>query len=174
MTSSPRKILLVEDNRAEAVLFQDMLLRDAQGQFDLCWTGSLGETLERLAHDRFDAILLDLSLPDAHGLDTITRTCAAVPATPILIITGSTDEHIATEAVRCGAEDYLVKGQTDTRSLVRAIRYAIDRKRMQQERETTVAFLHLVNENTGTRDLILRGDDLPSETIQLSSRGHKT
>ena len=154
MTSSPRKILLVEDNRAEAVLFQDMLLRDAQGQFDLCWTGSLGETLERLAHDRFDAILLDLSLPDAHGLDTITRTCAAVPATPILIITGSTDEHIATEAVRCGAEDYLVKGQTDTRSLVRAIRYAIDRKRMQQERETTVAFLHLVNENTGTRDLI--------------------
>ena len=154
MKSSPKKILLVEDNRADAVLLQDMLARDAQEQFDISWASSLRETLERIGHDRFDAILLDLSLPDAHGLDTITQTCAAVPATPILIITGSTDEHIATEAVRCGAEDYLVKGQTDARSLVRAIRYAIDRKRMQQERETTMAFLHLVNESTGTRDLI--------------------
>ena len=122
------RILLVEDNRADAVLLQEMLLQDAPGQFDLAWTTSLRETLERLGREPFDAVLLDLSLPDSHGLETITRLSAAVPAMPILVITGLTDEHVAGEAVRCGAEDYLVKGQTDARSMIRAIRYAIDRK----------------------------------------------
>ena len=73
---------------------------------------------------------------------------------PILVMTGLTDEQIATEAVRCGAEDYLVKGQTEAHSMLRAIRYAIDRKRTQRERDTTVEFLRLVNESTGLRDLI--------------------
>ena len=123
-----QRILLVEDNRADAVLLQDMLLRDTQGQFDLQWTSSLRETLDRIELERFDAILLDLTLPDSYGLETIKRLCAAVPAMPILVVTGSTDEQIAGEAVRCGAEDYLVKGQTDARSIARAIRYAIDRK----------------------------------------------
>ena len=71
-------------------------------------------------------------MPDSHGLDTITRLCTAAPAMPILVITGLTDEQVAGEAVRCGAEDYLVKGQTDARSMVRAIRYAIDRKQAEE------------------------------------------
>ncbi len=90
---------------------------------------SLQETLDRIGREPFDAVLLDLSLPDSHGLETITRLCSAAPAMPILVMTGLTDEQIAGEAVRCGAEDYLVKGQTDARSLVRAVRYAIERKR---------------------------------------------
>ena len=102
------------------------------GQFDFAWTSSLRETLERIRREGFDAVLLDLSLPDSHGLETITRLSTAVPAMPILVITGLTDEHIASEAVRCGAEDYLVKGQSDARSIVRAIRYAIDRKRAEE------------------------------------------
>jgi len=126
------RILVVEDNRADAVLLQDMLLRDAQGQFDFCWTSSLRETLDRIAREHFDAILLDLSLPDSYGLDTIKQLCAAVPTMPILVLTGLTDERIASEAVRCGAEDYLVKGQTDARSIARAVRYAIDRKRAEE------------------------------------------
>ncbi|MGA2034176.1 MAG: ATP-binding protein, partial [Thermoguttaceae bacterium] len=132
MTPNPKRILLVEDNRADAVLLQEMLMRDAPGQFDLCWVSSLRETLDRIERERFDAILLDLSLPDSHGLDTITRLCSAVPAMPILVITGVTDEQIANEAVRCGAADYLVKGHTEARSMVRAIRYAIDRKRAEE------------------------------------------
>ena len=131
MTPNPKRILVVEDNRADAVLLQEMLMRNAQGQFDLSWTSSLRETLDRIERESFDAVLLDLSLPDSHGLDTITRLCTTVPAMPILVITGLTDEQIATEAVRCGAEDYLVKGQTDARSIVRAIRYAIDRKHVE-------------------------------------------
>src|SRR5271157_4693411 len=133
MTPDPTNILLVEDNRADAVLLQEMFMRDAPGQFDLYWTSSLRETLDRVKRKRFDAVLLDLSLPDSHGLDTITRLCGAAPAMPILVITGLTDEHIATEAVRCGAEDYLVKGRTDARSMIRAIRYAIERKHTEEE-----------------------------------------
>ena len=124
----PQRILLVEDNPADAVLLQDMLLRDAPAQFDIAWTSSLRETLERIERERFAAVLLDLSLPDSHGLETIMRLSGAAPAMPILVLTGLTDEQIAGETVRCGAEDYLVKGQTDARSIVRAIRYAIERK----------------------------------------------
>ena len=128
MTANPKRILVVEDNRADVVLLQEMLLRDAQGQFDLVWASTLRETLDRIEGEQFDAILLDLSLPDSYGLDTITRLCTALPAMPILVLTGLADEQIASEAVRCGAEDYLIKGQTDARSMGRAIRYAIDRK----------------------------------------------
>ena len=135
---SSLRILLVEDNRADAVLLQEMLLREAQGQFDFYWTSSLREAFDRIQRKAFDAVLLDLSLPDSHGLDTITRLSAAAPAMPILVLTGLTDEQIASEAVQRGAEDYLVKGQTDARSMVRAIRYAIDRKLAESELQTTL------------------------------------
>jgi signal transduction histidine kinase len=128
MTAEVTRILLVEDNRADAVLLQEMLARHAPGQFELTWATNLRETLDRIAREHFDTVLLDLSLPDSHGLDTIMRLSRAAPAMPILVITGLTDEHVASETVRCGAEDYLVKGQTDARSMIRAIHYAIDRK----------------------------------------------
>jgi two-component system CheB/CheR fusion protein len=130
MTADPMRILLVEDNRPDAVLLQEMLARDVQGQFEILWASSLRDTLNRLTVEHFDAVLLDLSLPDSNGLDTVVRVCAAAPALPILVITGLTDEQVANEAVRCGAEDYLVKGQTDARSIARAIHYAIERKRI--------------------------------------------
>ena len=114
----PRQILLVEDNRADAVLLEEMLKHGAPGQFELRWASSLRETLERIERERFDAVLLDLSLPDSHGLETITRLSTAAPAMPILVMTGLADEQIATEAVRYGAEDYLVKGQADARLMV--------------------------------------------------------
>ena len=75
MTAGRKRILLVEDNRADAVLLQEMLARDARGQFELAWTSSLRETLDRIAGESFDAVLLDLSLPDSHGLETISRLC---------------------------------------------------------------------------------------------------
>ncbi len=136
MTRTPMRILLVEDHRADAVLLQEILLQEAPGEFEIAWTTSLRETLERLGRESFEAVLLDLSLPDSHGLETITRLSAALPSMPILVTTGLTDEHVAGEAVRCGAEDYLVKGQTDARSLIRAIRYAIDRKQAEEALRT--------------------------------------
>jgi PAS domain S-box-containing protein len=76
--------------------------------------------------------LLDLSLPDAQGLETIGRLAEAAPNLPIVVLTGLADEEVAMEAVRRGAEDYLIKGQTDTRTVGRVIHYAIDRKQAQE------------------------------------------
>ena len=132
MTPPPIKILLVEDNRGDAVLLEEMLRRNAPGQFEVRWTTCLAETLEHLGRETFDAALLDLSLPDSQGLETITRVCRAAPAMPILVMTGLTDERIAGEAVHSAAQDYLVKGQTDVRSMARAIRYAVERKQDQE------------------------------------------
>ena len=80
MTRTPMRILLVEDHRADAVLLQEILLQEAPGEFEIAWTTSLRETLERLGRESFEAVLLDLSLPDSHGLETITRLSAALPS----------------------------------------------------------------------------------------------
>jgi signal transduction histidine kinase/CheY-like chemotaxis protein len=89
------------------------------------------EEAKAFSEDEFDAILLDLSLPDSQGLDTIERMSQMLPRLPLVILTGLTDGHIATEAVREGAQDYLVKGEIDPHGLSRAIQYAIDRKQAQ-------------------------------------------
>ena len=92
----------------------------------------LGLGLERLKGARFDAVLLDLSLPDGHGVETVTRVHEAAPSQPIVVLTGLDDDEVAIQAVRTGAQDYLIKGQIDGPLLVRAIRYAIERKRAQE------------------------------------------
>ena len=132
MTPDPKRILVVEDNLADFILLREMLRQEADGQFDLSSTGSLVETLALIERERFDAVLLDLSLPDSFGVKTITRLCGAAPAMPILVMSGLTDEQVAAEAIRCGAEDYLVKGQADAPSIIRAIEQAIDRKRAKE------------------------------------------
>jgi signal transduction histidine kinase len=81
-----------------------------------------------------DVILLDLSLPDAHGLESVTRTLAFAPQVPIVVLTGLDDESAALAAVQAGAQDYLVKGQVESGVLARAIRYARERKRLERER----------------------------------------
>jgi diguanylate cyclase (GGDEF)-like protein len=110
----------------------------AADRFDLTHVGTLGEGLARLARDRFDAVLLDLSLPDAQGLNTVTQVLATSPGIPIVVLTGYDDQHLALQAVQQGAQDYLVKGQAQADLLSRAIRYAIERKRT-EERLTYLA-----------------------------------
>jgi signal transduction histidine kinase len=93
----------------------------------------LAESLQCLAADRFDLILLDLSLPDSQGLDTLRAVHARACATPIVVLTGTDDETLGVAAIRHGAQDYLVKGRTDARFLVRALRYAVERHHIEQE-----------------------------------------
>jgi signal transduction histidine kinase len=93
----------------------------------------LAEALSCLAAGRFHLILLDLSLPDSQGLDTVRAVAQQARGTPIVVLTGADDETLGIAAVRNGAQDYLVKGQADARMLVRAIRYAIERHRIEQE-----------------------------------------
>lgn len=125
------KILLVEDNQADAILIQEFLTDVSHLQFKLTSVQRLGQGLEYLRHQTFDIILLDLSLPDSRGLETLTQIIAQVPQIPIVILTAIDDEQIALESVRQGAQDYLVKGRFEGELLVRAIRYAIERHRIE-------------------------------------------
>jgi two-component sensor histidine kinase/CheY-like chemotaxis protein len=130
--SERRKVLLVEDVRAEAALLQG-LLSAAPTPFDVVWADRLAAALEITRREVIDAVLLDLTLPDGHGLGTLARMQEAQGAWPIIIVTGAEDENLAIQAIRLGAQDYLVKGSLDGRGISRAIRYAIDRKKQEED-----------------------------------------
>jgi signal transduction histidine kinase len=122
------KILLVEDSLSDAVLLQESLTEDGAGEFVITHAESWKEAVARLSNQRFDVLLLDLSLPDITGRDTFVRARAEAPLLPIVVLTGVADEAVGLEAVRHGIQDYLIKGQAFGRQTARAIRYAIERK----------------------------------------------
>ncbi len=133
MSETARKVLLVEDNPGDALLLKEAL-RDFNSAppFELVHVDRLGLGIERIAQEPFAAVLLDLSLPDAKGVETLVRMQRETEALPIVVLTGLDDDSMAVEAVRTGAQDYLVKGQIDGRLLVRSLSYAIERKRLQE------------------------------------------
>jgi signal transduction histidine kinase/DNA-binding NarL/FixJ family response regulator len=141
------KLLLVEDNRADAVILEELLLETPTLTVDFTSVQRLSEALKRLATQKFDIIFLDLSLPDAQELEALTQIQQQNSTLPIIILTGLDNEEIATKAMRQGVQDYLVKGEVDSHTLVRAIRYAIERKRttetlrLQAERERLLGFV---------------------------------
>ena len=131
------RILLIEDNPGDARLIREMLGDTGEEEvgFELLWADSLQKGFE-LAGDsgqRLDAILLDLTLPDSSGFDTFAGVHKTLPGIPVVLLTGITDEELSVRAVRSGAQDYLVKDQINAQLLVRAIRYAIERKRSEEE-----------------------------------------
>lgn len=132
------RILLVEDNDIDAHLTQDILAEWSVEQFDITHVTRLSEAFCFLGRERFDAILLDLSLPDGYGLPTLRQVQAANPTIPIIVLSGVSDQTLALQAVQNGAQDYLVKGQGQPELLARSIRYSIERKRA-EERLTYLA-----------------------------------
>src|SRR5262245_57157263 len=138
------RVLLVEDNPADARLVQE-LLRDAGVKTcELVHVGRLEAALGALREDVFDAVLLDLGLPEAQGLESLTPISNAPPDVPIVVLSGRADEGIAIQAVQLGAQDYLVKGSKDGHGLVRTVRYAIERKRSEEY------FVHVANHDALT------------------------
>src|SRR5512133_310881 len=124
------RVLLVEDNPGDARLIQFMLA-DAGGDFfDAEIVERLRDGLTRLARGGIGVVLLDLSLPDSQGLDTFAQMYAQAPHIPIIVLSGLNDTTVAVQAVHEGAQDFLVKGQVDGQLLVRAMRYAMERKRL--------------------------------------------
>ena len=132
------KVLLVEDNDVDAQLTQDLLSEWSSEEFHVIRAKTLGEGLTYLSRERFDAVLLDLSLPDAFGLPTVRQIHATSPTIPVVVLSGVSDQSLALQAVQQGAQDYLVKGQGHPELLARAVRYAIERKRT-EERLTYLA-----------------------------------
>ncbi len=131
-------LLLVEDNPVDAQLTQDLLAEWSLDRFEVTHAPILAEGLAKLSRGRFDVVLLDLSLPDTHGLSTVTQVLATSPDVPVVVLSGHDDHPLALQALRHGAQDYLVKGEGGTDFLARSILYAIERKKA-QERLTYLA-----------------------------------
>jgi serine phosphatase RsbU (regulator of sigma subunit) len=120
-------VLLVEDDDADALLVEEMLWEVPSTSVRLRRARSLAEAKPELAE--VACVLLDLGLPDAVGLDGVRWLNTHVPQVAVVVLTGMADEHLGQQAVRAGAQDYLVKGQVDGRLLDRVIRYAVERRR---------------------------------------------
>jgi signal transduction histidine kinase len=123
-------VLLIEDNPGDARLIREMLrdARDAVFVLETCT--NLADGIGALHKRRYDVILLDINLPDSSGTSTVQRLLQEHPANAVVVLTGFDDQEIAVEALKAGAQDYLVKDETNTNLLVRSIRYAIERHRI--------------------------------------------
>ncbi|HEX8438102.1 hybrid sensor histidine kinase/response regulator [Archangium sp.] len=126
------RLLLVEDNPGDARLLQEELKEVPSVRFEVRHVTRLADAVQVVEEPGLDVVLLDLSLPDGHGLSNIERLLQASPALPVVVLTGTDDEQLAVKAVHAGAQDYLVKGQVTGPLLVRALRYAIERKRAEE------------------------------------------
>ncbi len=131
--------LLVEDSRDFAAVFQDAVLAD--GPFAVTHVETLAEATAAVSAAPYDVILLDLSLPDSAGPETVERMHAAAPDTPIVVITCEDDDQLGVALVQAGADDYLTKDRIADWLLERAVRHAIERKRLHREREEVIARL---------------------------------
>lgn len=126
------QILLIEDNEDDAILIREMLAEKKDLGIELEWVDRLSRGLTELVSGKIDLVLLDLSLPDSRGLETLYKVQGQTPDVPIVVLTGLDDEAMANQAVRRGAQDYLVKGRLDSYLLVRAARYAVERKQAER------------------------------------------
>jgi two-component system cell cycle response regulator len=127
------KILLIEDSSADAKLIGEMLKDVSFPTPDLVHASRLSAGLKRISEERFDALLVDLGLPDSKGIDTLKKVLVQAPEIPIIVMTGLADEVTGIQALHVGAQDYLVKGSVNGDLLIRSIRYAIERKRLMTE-----------------------------------------
>ncbi|MFA5100681.1 MAG: ATP-binding protein, partial [Candidatus Omnitrophota bacterium] len=142
------KVLMIEDSKLIASNMKEVL-EHSQAGLEVSWAETLAQGLEHLAVKPTDVVLLDLMLPDSDGFETFLKTSVLVPKIPIVVMTGVDDETFAINAVRHGAQDYLVKGKVDGPVMVRTIRYAIERKRIEEDlRKARTELEYRVQERT--------------------------
>ncbi|MCU7498191.1 MAG: response regulator [Bacteroidota bacterium] len=132
MNTSTIRIMMIEDNLGDAMLIGEMLKEAKNRRYLLQHNLQLSTAFECIDHKSFDIILLDLGLPDSTGLGTLKKVLEKAPSIPVVIMTGLDDEELGFEAVKMGAQDYLIKGQIDTSLLFRTIRYSIERKNIEK------------------------------------------
>ena len=116
MKTKALQVLLVEDNAGDVRLLREMFSKERPGSFEITHLLRMSEAEAHLAKGGVDIVLLDMGLPDEHGLDTVRRSLAAAPAVPVIVLTGLDDETLASEAMKGGAQDYLIKGQIENRA----------------------------------------------------------
>ena len=134
-----------------------MLNEQGSHNTELTHVECMSEAEKHLAEHAVDIILLDLGLPDAQGLEAVRRAHAAAPRVPLVVLTGMDDESLAAQALQEGAQDYLIKGQIETRGLLRALRYAIERKIMEEalfvEKERAQVTLNCIGDAVACTDI---------------------
>ncbi len=138
-------IVLIEDNPADARLIEEYLREAGDDWFELRHFGRLADGLRVLSECGADIALLDLSLPDSHGMETFAQAHEEAPHVPFIVLTHLDDEAHAMRTVQAGAQDYLIKGEVTSHLLVRAIRYAIERKKAEEKVEAYAAELKARN-----------------------------
>jgi PAS domain S-box-containing protein len=156
--------LLIEDNAGDARLLREMFNEQGAPSTEMTHVASLREAEGYLAEWAVDIILLDLGLPDAQGLGALRRAKAAAPGVPLVVLTGLDDESLATRALQAGAQDYLIKGQIETRGLLRALRYAVERKSMEgalldEQEQVRQSVAHLTASEERYRTLLESAND---------------
>ncbi len=164
-------VLLIEDNPGDARLIQEQLREAAEESFGLVVANNLQEGINVLNSQRFDVLLLDLSLPDSFGLDTIQSVRANVPDIPIVVLTGFDDKTLGVQAVQMGAQDYLLKGDSHSRLLTRTIRYAIERHNIEAAlRQSQEEYRSLINDvfDTTTVGVLILDRDFKVVWVNLA------
>lgn len=139
------RVLMVEDDEDDYIITRDLLEENSSQRFVIVWARDLASGLLALDTEIFDVVLLDLSLPDSRGLPTFSALHAQARSVPVILLTGLSDEFLGIKAVQDGAQDYLVKGDLDAHLLVRAILYAIERKKTKEQLESYAKELRLKN-----------------------------
>ncbi len=145
MTHERFKALLIDDNPADTRLVGEMLAEGGFARFDLEVSGRLAEGMRRLSEGDIDVVLVDLGLPESQGLNTISLLRAHAPDVPIVVLTGTSDEATGVLALSAGAQEYLLKEQASGAVLIRALRYAIERKRL----DLTLQRMTVIDDLTG-------------------------
>lgn len=154
--TNPIAILLIEDNPGDAGLVREWLKVAPADTYRLEHVERLTAGLDRLQEDRFDVVLLDLGLPDSQGLDGLSRVLDTTPEMAVLVLTAQQDEQVGLQAVKQGAQDFLLKGKMNGAALFRTIRYAVERQRSEEELRRANALLSAIIE--GTTDRIFAKD----------------
>lgn len=161
-------VLLIEDNEGFRYFIRDVLTRQSRSGFELMESATLEGALEILKSGNVDVILLDLGLPDSAGFSTFARTRAGEPHVPVIVLTCMDDDALAIRAMRQGAQDYLVKDQIDKNLLVRAIRYAMERARIDRAVRTLSARLLQLQDEERRRIALALHDSTAQNLAALS------
>lgn len=123
----PIKLLAVEDDPSLSFVLEEALAHTREAEIDATMASSLAEALRQLARNEFQLVLLDLSLPDSDGIETLSRVREQQPEVPIVVLTGNDDPELARRIVELGVDDYLLKGEVGSGRLIDAIRAAVER-----------------------------------------------
>ncbi|NLH41129.1 MAG: PAS domain S-box protein [Planctomycetes bacterium] len=157
--SSPLRILIIEDDVIDRKLLERLLSQSTLGAYDVRHADRLAAALTLLKEQAFDIILLDLGLPDSQGMDSVSRLQMHAPHVPIIVLSGLNDENTATQAVQLGVQDYLMKGQVDAVLLMRAIRYALERKKVERQLQAAELRYRTIFENSAVAIMMVDAEE---------------